>query len=96
MIVCLNVAILFGCQPTPEDAKSVAGHTSQTNQSTDALAWKDMLAKCTTTAALSISARISAVISIMRGRFPHVLTGPAPDGGGMALIPLAGRSHVLG
>ena len=28
-------------------------------------------------------------------RFFSILTGPAPDGGGMALIPLAGRSHVL-
>lgn len=29
MIVCLSVAILFGCQPTPEGPGPVAGHTSQ-------------------------------------------------------------------
>ena len=32
----------------------------------------------------------------IRDSFLRVLTSPAPDGGGMALIPLAGRSHVLG
>ena len=39
-----------------------------------------------------------AVITVAGGRgcFLRVLTGPAPDGGGMALIPLAGRGHVLG
>lgn len=52
MIVCLSVAILFGCQPTPEGPGPVAGHTSQADPGADALVWKDVPATCTTTAAL--------------------------------------------
>ena len=57
-----------------------------------------------------MNARISAVISIVQFHPPFTLssrlheyvtvfnvpTGPTPDGCCMALIPLAGRSHVLG
>ena len=70
MIVCLSVAILFGCQPTPEGKGPLAGHTSQADPGADALVWKDVPATCTTTAALPDGIKLVIDADVMVPKVP--------------------------